>query len=180
MKNSQNNMTGKLKYYLRQNSNLNEAKLDQVVKYFKLKHIKRNTILLSAGEICKEFYFINKGIVRVYYITEEGKEKTRHIGYDGSFATALSSFISQQPSFEFVDTLEDTELFSISHSDFQKLTKEITEWDQFYKNLLEMAYVFQNKKMENRVTLSAKQRYQIILNEAPMYVQRLSNKILAS
>jgi CRP-like cAMP-binding protein len=43
-----------------------------------------------------------------------------------------------------------------------------------------MAYLYQNKKIENLVTLSAKQRYDKLLTETPIYVQRLSNKILAS
>ena len=70
-------------------------------------------------------------------------------------ATSLSSFISQQPSFEFVDTLENSELLYISHSDFYKLVYEIPERGKFYLKLLESAYRYQNKKIEELVTLSA-------------------------
>jgi len=173
-------VTEKLKYHLRRNANLNEQQLDKIIKHFKPKNISRNTVLLSEGDVCKEFYFVNKGIIRTYYITKEGQEKTRYIACAGSFVTALSSFISQQSSFEFVDTLEEAELFAISHSDFFKLLKEIPEWNEFYRTLLEMAYLFQNKKIENLVTLTAKQRYEVILTETPSYVQQLSNKILSS
>ncbi|WP_240199575.1 cyclic nucleotide-binding domain-containing protein [Sphingobacterium siyangense] len=34
--------------------------------------------------------------------------------------------------------------------------------------------------MENRITLSAKQRYDKLMSEEPIYIQRLSNRILAS
>ena len=128
----------------------------------------------------KEFYFVNKGCIRTYYLTKQGHEKTRYIAFDGSIATSISSFISKQPSFEFVDTLEDSELFVISHENFYQLVNDIPQWEKFYRTLLEMAYIYQNKKIENLVTLTAKQRYDKLLKENPIYIQRLSNRMLAS
>jgi hypothetical protein len=45
---------------------------------------------------------------------------------------------------------------------------------------MEMAYSFQNRKIESLVTLSAKERYDLLIKENPKAVQRLSNKIIAS
>jgi CRP-like cAMP-binding protein len=95
-------------------------------------------------------------------------------------ATSLTSFISQQPSFEFVDALENSELLYISRNNFYNLIKEIPEWERFYIKLLEFAYIYQNKRIEELVTLSAGERYDILMKEHPGYIQRLSNKILAS
>ena len=173
-------MKEKLKYYLQTNTEINDKQLDKIVMCFKRKTVKKNTILLSAGEICNEFYFVHTGCIRTYYITEQGHEKTRYVAFDGSVATALFSFISQKSSFEFVDALENSELYTINHTDFYQLMKDIPQWEKFYRTLLEMAYLYQNKKIENRVTLSAKQRYDKLLAEFPMHVQRLSNRILAS
>jgi CRP-like cAMP-binding protein len=173
-------MTGKLKYYLRANINIDDKQIDRIISCFKLRTVKRNTVLLSEGEICKEFYFVHSGCIRTYYITKQGHEKTRYVAFENSIATSISSFISQQPSFEFVDTLENSELYSISHKDFYQLVSYIPQWEKFYTTLLEMAYLYQNKKIENLVTLSAKQRYDKLMTESPIYIQRLSNKILAS
>jgi CRP-like cAMP-binding protein len=161
-------------------ANIPYPQIDKIVKSFKLKTVKRNTILLKQGEICENFYFVSKGCIRTFYLTKEGNEKTRHIAFNGSVVTALSSFISQTPSFEFVDSLEKTDLYVINHKAFYHLIIQIPEWEKFYLKLLESAYVLQNKKMEYLVTLSAKQRYELYLNQYPLYVERLSNRILAS
>jgi CRP-like cAMP-binding protein len=95
-------------------------------------------------------------------------------------ATSLSSFISRQPSFEFVDALENSELLYISHTNFDNLTKQFPEWEKFYLKLLEFGYLYQNKKIEELVTLSAGERFAILMKEQPSYIQRLSNKVLAS
>jgi CRP-like cAMP-binding protein len=173
-------MTARLKYYIRTNVNIDGKNLETIVKCFKPKTVKRNAILLSEGETCKELYFVHSGSIRTYYITRQGKEKTRYVAFDGHIATSISSFISQQRSFEFVDTLENSELYAISHKDFYQLVSDLPPWEKFYRMLLETAYLYQNKKIETLVTLSAKQRYDKLLAENPIYIQRLSNKILAS
>ncbi len=169
-------MTEKLKYYLIANTNIADKQIDKIVRCFKLKTVKRNTILLSEGEICKELYFIHSGCIRTYYITKQGQEKTRYVAFENSIATSISSFISQQQSFEFVDTLENSELYAISHQDFYKLVSDIPQWGRFYRTLLEMAYLYQNKKIADLVTLPAKQRYEKLMTETPVYIQRLSIK----
>lgn len=173
-------MTGRLKYYLRTNTDMSVNEINKIISCFKPMSIKKNTVLLSYSETCKEFYFVNKGCLRTYYITKQGHEKTRYIAFENSFATSISSFISQQKSFEFVDALENSELLAISHKDFYQLVAKIPQWDKFYRTILEMAYIYQNKKIEDLVTLSAKQRYEKLMIETPQYVQRLSNKILAT
>lgn len=169
-----------LRYHLRINTEIDEINLDRITALLKYRKVKRATLLLSAGEVCKELYFVHTGCIRTYYLTQQGHEKTRHIAFDESIVTSFSSFISLQPSFEFIDVLEDSALYSIGHKDFYQLCKDIPEWQRYYTKFLEMAYLQQNKRIEARVTLTAKQRYENLINEHPIYAQRLSNKILAS
>ncbi len=173
-------MIGTLKAYLRINTDLSESEIETVAIFFKPKAFNRGTILLSQGEVCKDLYFLSRGCIRTYYLTKQGHEKTRYIAFNGSVVTAISSFISQLPSFEFVDVLEKSEVYVISHKDFYQLMCALPAWGSFYRRLLEMAYLYQNKKIEDLVTLSAKERYDKLLREWPVYIQRVSNKILAS
>lgn len=157
-----------------------KAELEEIVFCFKPKQVKKKASLLSDREVCKEFYYIHKGCIRTYFITRQGDEKTRYIMQEKHIGTAFASFISQTPSYEAIDALEDSELLTISYNDFYRLNKEIPGWRIFYQKILEMAYTFQNKKIETMVTLSAKERYIKLLEENPALILRLSNKILAS
>jgi CRP-like cAMP-binding protein len=173
-------MTDKLKIVIGTLADFDQGELDQIVSCFKLKSVTKNSILLQEGNVCKEFYFIHTGCIRTFFIDKNGHEKTRYIMLDNYIGTALTSFISQKPSVEFVEALEDTELLAISHSDFYRLNKEKDSWKNFYQRILEMAYSFQNRKIEQLVTLTAKQRYENVLKENPALIQRISNKVLAS
>src|ERR1700758_487439 len=99
-------MFDQLKYLLKYIVDFDEQELDEITKYFKPKSVKKNAILLSQGEVCNEFYFIQKGCIRTYFLDKEGYEKTRYIIYDCTIGTALTSFISKKPSFEFMEVLE--------------------------------------------------------------------------
>ncbi|MDP2235261.1 MAG: Crp/Fnr family transcriptional regulator [Bacteroidales bacterium] len=173
-------MTQQLKYLLKNIADFDEKELEKICSCFKFKSIKKNTVLLSEGEVCTEFYYIQKGCLRTYFLTRLGNEKTRFVTFDCSIGTALTSFISQKPSFEFIDVLEDTDLFAINYTDFYNLNKELIHWKDFYQRILEMAYSFQNRSFENLVTLTAKQRFEQVMNTNPILIQRLSNKVLAS
>jgi len=169
-----------LKQLIRMFSVFDEKALEKVMECFKERQIKKNAVLVAAGEVCKEFYYIHQGCIRTYFITRQGHEKTRYMMLEPSIGTALTSFVSQKPSFEFVDALEKTELLVISRSDFYRLVEEIPQWKDFYLKILEMAYSFQNRKIESLVTLTAKERYSQLMKENPKAVQRISNKVLAS
>jgi len=169
-----------LKIFLKYFVDFDENELNKIAHCFKPRSVEKNAILLSQGDVCNKFYYIQQGCIRTGFITKEGHEKTRYVMCEPSIGTALTSFISKKPSFEFIDALENTELLEINHKDFYKLNDEIANWKIFYQKILEMAYSFQNKKIEGLVTLSAKQRYELVLKETPFLVQRLSNKVLAS
>jgi CRP-like cAMP-binding protein len=169
-----------LKRYLLHNSTISEDDLEKIVRHFKPLKVKKNTIFLLQGEVCNKLYFVNSGCIRTYYITEKGDEKSRFIALEGMVATSLTSFISQQPSFEFVGSLDDSELLYISYDNFYQLLAQYPGWQKFYLTLLESAYIYQNKKIEQLVTLSAGERFAILMKEHPEYIQRLSNKVLAS
>jgi CRP-like cAMP-binding protein len=173
-------MDSTLKYNLQINSELDENQLETVLNEFKFKTVKRKTLLLSAGEICNKLYYIEKGSLRIYYLTKQGKEKTRSVAFEGSLVTSTSSFITQQPSFEFIESLEDSELWAIDNQAFFQFVSDMPKWDKFYRTLLEKAYIFQNKVLESLITLTAKQRFEQVQKENPMFIKRLQNRILAS
>lgn len=160
--------------------NFSEAELEIIASSFKPKLFNRNTIILERDEVCKEFYFVYKGCLRTYFLDIDGRERTRYIMLDFNIGTALSSFIYQNPSFEYLDALEDTEVLAISYSDFFRLNKELPNWTFFYQKILEMAYSFQNKRIEDLIMLTAKERYEQLIKERPEFIKRLSNKIISS
>lgn len=173
-------MIENLKNVLKSITNFDNQELDQISSLFETKLVTKNEILVHEGDICREFYIVSSGSIRIYFIDKDGHEKTRYVLLENYMGTALTSFISQKPSSEFVEALENSELLAIHYSDFFKLNIELNNWKLFYQRILEMAYSFQNRKIETLVTLTAKQRFEQVQNDMPFLINRLSNKVLAS
>lgn len=156
------------------------AELNSIVPLFKEKQVKRNEIIIASGDVCNEFYFVGKGCLRVFFLNSKGNEKTNHIALENTIISAMSSFITQKPSYEMVDALEDSELLVINRKDFYDLVGSSRTWGAFYRLTLETAYLTKVQRIESRVTLTARERFNLVLRENPEFFQRVSNRILAS
>lgn len=147
---------------------------------FKSVHVKKNSVLHAAGEVCQHAYFICKGCLRTYFIDGKGEEKTRYIAFENKFVSAFASFITQEPSAEFVQALEDAELLKIRQSDFYQLVDTNAIFAALYRQSLEQAQVFATWRMETMISMTATERYENLLERMPQFVSRLSNKHIAS
>lgn len=157
-----------------------DCEIAHICSHWHPRNVKKQESLVQQGALCREFYFVTKGCIRVFFMTDKGIEKTNHIALEHTIISAMSSFISQEPSFEMIDALEDTEFLAIGHEDFYKLIDTCRPWELFYRFMLETAYITKVKRMEARLTLSAKDRFALVLQENPAFTQRVPNRILAS
>lgn len=173
-------MQEQLSRYISAKIIISDAELEQVLSFFKMVQVKKNEILISPGETCQRLYFIDKGCLRIFFLTAGGTEATRHFAFENQFASALVSFITNDVSKEYVQAVEDTRLYYISQNDFQQLLKMIPQWEKFYRHYLEYAYVTNTNRLMSFITLNATERYRQLLAQNPTVVVRLPNRMVAS
>src|SRR5690554_3903797 len=65
--------------------------LEDIMSCFEKKKIKKNTMLIAEGEVCRELYFVESGMGRRYYLKEDGKEITQWFFGSGTFMTISDS-----------------------------------------------------------------------------------------
>jgi CRP-like cAMP-binding protein len=166
--------------YITSKITVTEDELHLIHSYFKPLKLKKNEFLLANGEISQRSFFVTKGCLRIFFINESGQEATRYFAFENQFATALVSFITGEESEEFIQALEPTEIYYISHKDFYHLLDLIPQWEKFYRIYLEIAYVTNTKRLMSFLMQDALEKYRLLLDENPMVVRRLSNRIVAS
>ncbi len=141
----------------------------------------KSFILLNQGQVCKHIWFMTKGAVKYYYITDEGKEVNTWFSLDVQVIADTVSIVSKQPSSESISLLEDSEFYIISYEIVQQLLHKYHAFALWFIKLLEKYYILQ---IEDRVTdlqfLDAKQRYQKLLEIYPDIINRVSLGNIAS
>lgn len=159
---------------------VDQSKLDYILDHFSLVKTKRNEIIIHQGEICKHFYFVNKGCLRLYTISKDGKDTTRYFAFEDTFGTALPSFIEQIPSFEFAQTIEKSELLKINRDDFFHLINEVPQFADIYRYILERAFITSQKRIYGFQGFDSMEKVKWVMNYYPQLLVRVSNKMAAS
>lgn len=173
-------MQEELVRYIKEIITVTDEELEKILSYFEPLDVEKNELLVIRGQTSQRTFFVGKGCLRIFFITEDGQEATRYIAFENNFATALCSFISNEPSLEFIQALEPTTLLYISHKDFYHLLETIPAWEKFYRHYLENAYVNNTNRLMSFLTLDATERYKLLLDTHPKIVQRLPNKVVAT
>lgn len=166
--------------YIKSVISVSDTEMGLILSFFKFKKLKKNERVLHHGEASQRTFFVIKGCLRIFYIDEQGVEATRYFAFENQFATALVSFITAKPSEELMQAVEPTEVFYITHENFYKLLALLPAWEKFYRIYLENAYVNNTNRLQSFFVQDALTKYRRLLEENPIIVQRLSNKLVAS
>lgn len=166
--------------YIQNKISVTDEEMETILSYFRPIKLKKNELLLTNGQSSQRTFFVADGCLRIFFINEEGQESTRYFAFENQFATALVSFITSEPSEEFIQAVEDTEVYYITHKDFYHLLEIIPKWEKFYRIYLEIAYVTNTKRLMSFLMQDALEKYRQLLAENPIIVRRLSNKMVAS
>jgi len=102
--------------YLKQNG-LEGAETAQILGTLTSKSYKKGAILLHQGEICKQAYFVEKGLLRMYAIHADGKEHIIQFAPENWLLSDRSSLYFQEATAYFIDAIEDTTAYLLP-SDF--------------------------------------------------------------
>lgn len=153
---------------------------EKIKKYFKVKNVEKNEILLNAGEVCNHMYFVVQGILRTFHLNGNGTEFTRLIRKENQFCTVLLSFLEKKSSVATIQALEKGVLLAISSEDFRTLTKESEVAQKIYTKTLEDFENFHLKRLEFLTSYSPKEKTEIFLKEYQELEPRLTDKVIAS
>ena len=153
---------------------------EKIKKYFKVRNVEKNEILLNAGEVCNHLYFVVQGILRTFHLNANGTEFTRLIRKENQFCTVLLSFLEKKSSVATIQALEKGVLLAISSEDFRTLTKESEIAQKMYTKTLEDFENFHLKRLEFLTSYSPKQKTEIFLKEYHELEPRLTDKVIAS
>jgi CRP-like cAMP-binding protein len=149
-------------------------------KILRIKTLPAHQVIYTNGEVFNHIMFLNKGLVRTYYIAEDGRDTTFQLFEENSFAVDYSSFVSREASKLICETLEPSEIVFIPYRELQYLYQLLPAFTQFGKMVAERAYIRTYNRALSLLTESAQVRYEQLVKERPSLVNRIPQYYLAS
>jgi CRP-like cAMP-binding protein len=134
---------------------------------------------LRAGEVCTHIAFINRGCLRYYYL-KDGNEFNGQFFFEGAWVGEYQSFLTGQPSTQYIDALEDTELFVMPRTDLQTLYNEQPVFERFGRLVAENVVIGSQRRTASLLFDSPEERYLKLIAERPKVVERIPLHHIAS
>ncbi|MDF2541402.1 MAG: transcriptional regulator, Crp/Fnr family [Herbinix sp.] len=105
---------------------LNQDELNHVVQLIIRKKYSKGEMIVFEDGLLDSLMIINRGQVKAFRDTQEGKEQILYIFSEGDFFGEKNLLITQKASYH-VEALEETLICMIQSRDFLKLLKEYPE-----------------------------------------------------
>lgn len=146
---------------------------------FKPLTFQKREHLFSEGQMCRSFYFIKRGVIRLYFVDDLAIEQTIQLAIDNWWITDLAAFGAGVTSGFYLQALETTEVFVISQNHYQLLLEQNPIFEKYFRRIFERAYAASLMRMRY-LRLPKEKFYDTFESKYPEIIQRVPQKYLAS
>lgn len=141
--------------------------------------VRRKDILLKAGHVCRNIYFIESGLLRCYYMQGE-HEVCSWFMKEGDVIASVESFFDQKESYEFIQALEDSTLHYISFQKLEYIYRNFPEFNYVGRELVQKYYKLSEQRLYSLRMQRGLERFEYLKQNYPELIQRVEQKHLAS
>jgi len=146
---------------------------------FEPRSAAKNDLLIEEGHVCRHLYFLERGCIRGF-ANIDGKEVTQWFGFEHDFVTSFRSFISRSASREYIQVVEDADLWCISKDQLEILLEKFPELEKLVRLIYEQYYIRLEDRYSNAHFKSAGERYEDLLKFSPHILERMPLGYIAS
>ena len=166
--------------YLSTISFIPEEEWDWLALWIQEKIYEPKSSLFEIGQVDSSLHLIIKGIVRYYYITDEGQERNHTFAAEQSLVACLPSFVEQKPFSFTIESIERTKTLVIPSSAINEMNTRNECWLRLRLRLMEHAALRRQKREADFLVSSAETRYLNFCSQFPELVNRIPQDHIAS
>lgn len=107
-------------------SMLDKEQIGEITSLIIRRKYKKGQIIFFEGDVLDKFYIINRGKIKIYKYTKEGKEQILYILSEGDFMGYLNLLKKSKVEFN-AEALEDVGVCILTKDDFDSILKKTPE-----------------------------------------------------
>ncbi len=145
-----------------------------------LKHYRTGQLIVNQGQLAPKIYFLMKGYVRYFSLSEDGKEFTQSFASAPGIAGSTQAMTRQSKSLFSIEVLDDVLCLEFDWQSFFEIMKDEPGFLMAYNSLLENLFIKKEEREYAFVQKTAEQRYLNFLAENSGLRDKLPLKMIAS
>ena len=147
---------------------------------FMRKKVKKQEILLHAGNTAKHLFIVIQGCLRQYYIKEDGSEITFQFFIEDQAVSSFESAFANTPSRSFIEAIEDSTILYIEIEKFKKIINSDDAIKDFFIDYLQQRLITYINIHSSFILDSPEKRYIKIVEEQPELLKRIPQQYIAT
>jgi CRP-like cAMP-binding protein len=160
-------------------SPLQETSREQFFAAWQQWTVPKDHLLLREHTVSDYIYFIEQGIVRIYY-RKNDKEVTEWIAMKEQFFLSITSFFRRIPSHLIIQTIQPSLVYGIHHDELMKLAQQYHDVERLLRKMVTLSLILSQERMQSIQFETAQQRYQKLLKYSPKIIQEVPLSYISS
>lgn len=136
--------------------------------------------LVNVGDVGDTLFLLDEGLVRLFYVSPDGKERNKAFFSRGQITGPVSAAISAAPAPFAIAALEPTVAITFRYADLIEAAADNPEIARLHLTMLSNAFIRNEQREAMLLTLNAQQRYQWLLDKEPELLERVTQFHIAS
>jgi hypothetical protein len=153
--------------------------LEDIESKFEIVSVPKKTHVVKEGEVCNYMYVIIQGIVRMYYVKDSDEICSLLIEENYPFSVP-DSFYTGRPSYQFVETLEDSRIARIHIDELRALYNQYFEANYIARIITEKYFLRSEERLFMLRKQAAEERYRYFIERYPSLLLRVPLTHIAS
>lgn len=142
--------------------------------------LKKKEHLLTAGQVCHANYFIVKGCLRLYIVTESGHEQTVQFAIENWWMTDYNTLGTSRITHVNIQSVENTEIIVLDATLQEYVFTRIPQLERYFRLVLQRAYAAAIMRAQYMLEMKEEERYRHFSSAFPGFIQRIPQYMLAS
>lgn len=143
------------------------------------RQIPTKTTILQEGQISNHVHFIKNGCLRMWF-NKDGKEITFQFFFEGQSVASIDSFLNNQPSLFTLESIEPSNIISISKDNFEQLNQIYPEFKDRFQDILFQRFRNYTQLFLSRIKDTPAERYKDLIINHPEIIKRVPQHYIAS
>lgn len=136
-------------------------------------------VLVKEGTYSHKFYYIIKGALKAYYISD-GKKITDWFALENDFIPSTTNHNAGRPTQHTIELLEDSILIELNHDDLEHLCKKHHDFEHLYRLTLSKVIYRLRERIASLQFRTVRQRYDSLIHLHPKIESRVPLGDIAS
>lgn len=146
----------------------------------KSKRVKKKELLINEGSLENSVYYIQKGLVRSYFINDKGEEITFNLIPEYHMVYNTDYILYEKPSKFYYETLEDCDLLELDYAEMDDIVADHPKLEKSRKYVQQKLLQYLRERIEYFVLLTPEERYINFLSDHPNINDRVPDKYIAN